>query len=877
MVGNPPQTLPLEFRGDVTLSQQNKTTPAKDCKTAKACVDVSSFNHGPELSATQQPNNAPMSCSALTSTEKRVDKRVDVPKLKGDVMGVFPNPQGSSGTKSGRDDSLNTTHSSTATGKKLPAQSAGFQCSTMFKPVQPVAFLPSPAFPSALCKIKLPPAPGKIAALRDTTASQFPKEIQPQRSGVRGAPLVPTCPYSFSAGRMSAAEKKAGVSMSKVKSKNAKPAEQHKSLASVVASPAIALPLQHPSLMSAAPTCYTLSPTAAICCGSALAASITSQSRLLNHVDKGKGVDNATIGSQKTPPPAPEDHSPSTAEQRDVPLDLSAKSKRPKCTNDPPAAAMQPNNNNNNKNELNPREFVNSKRNHSTNYSSAVQYPILPNTHRNGSHQKQTSKHQKPQAAEPKTTWGKGPSPDPMRNIPGTYVGVASPILASTLRGKDGKGTFVDEFQSFAKQEFISIIDQGEHLASGGKKPSCVMKGSQHTHNIKHVKNTSTAVGKSCPPRGALTTALSGSANAQTLQKAGPGRVASVTSSWQQSSQLPHQSVSLQGKNTQGSPKSKDAAVNEEPKLQNNQQSPSKPQDDQWERIKSPLSNLASIVKLQGLETSALTREGNSHSSTITSNKADLRNPLSGSQDVPSRRTSKFKYPSYWSVERLAVLPSQGNSMDGVKKKVDGAEPLENSTEPNGDHRERVGMQTKPLSPSKPTSHHHLFGTNSSTNKNRKESKLAQVLEGDTFKKDSGASTAPPADRLEGMVASILTGHRGGDGDKSGKKVNGTKEESPTKGKTSVKQKTSSLKPAKEKSPTGLSKKAAGKKNDIENTPVKASCPKKVQKHMELMQRFFFLSVIEVRLSSTFFIFIVPTCSSCILNYWDNHTFRSCL
>lgn len=824
MVGNPPQTLPLEFRGDVTLSQQNKTSPAKDCKTPKACVDVSSFNHGPELSATQQPNNAPMSGSALTSTEKRVDKRVEVPKLKGDVMGVFPNPQWSSGAKGGRDDSLNATHSSTAPGKKLPAQSASFQCSTMFKPVQPVAFLPSSAFPSSLCKIKLPPAPGEIAALRDTTASQFPKEVQPQSSGVRGAPLVRTCPYSFSAGRMSAAEKKAGVSMAKVKSKNAKPVEQHKSLASVVASPAIALPLQHPSLMSAAPTCYTLSPTAAICCGSALAASITSQSRLLNHVDKGKGVDNAAIGSRKTPPPAAEDHSPSTAEQRDVPLDLSAKSKRPKCTNDPPAAAMQPNNNNNN-NELNQREFLNSKRNHSTNYSSAVQYPILPNTHRNGSHQKQTSKHQKPQASEPKTTWGKGSSPDSMRNIPGTYVGVASPILASTLRGKDGKGTFVDEFQSFAKQELISIIDQGEHLASGGKKPSCVMKGSQHAHNIKHVKNTSTAVGKSCPPRGALTTALPGSANAQTLQKAAPGRVAGVAPSWQQSSQLPHQSVCLQGKNTQGSPKSKDAAVTEGPKLQNNQQSPSKPQDDQWERAKSPLSNLASIVKMQGLETGALTREGNSHSSTIASNKADLLNPLSGSQDVPSRRTSKFKYPSYWSVER-----SQGNSIDGVKKKADGAETSENSAEPNGDHRERVGMQTKQLSPSKPASHRHLFGTNSSTNKNRKESKLAQVLEGDAFKKDSGASTAPPADRLEGMVASILTGHRGGDADKPGKKVNGTKEESPTKGKTSGgKQKTSSLKQAKEKSPMGLSKKAAGKKNDIENTPVKAPCPKKVK------------------------------------------------
>lgn len=835
MVGNPPQTLPLEFRGDVTLSQQNKTTPAKDCKTAKACVDASNFNHSPELSPPQQPNNAPMSGSALTSSEKRADKRVEVPKLKGDVMGVFPNPQWTSGSKVSRDDSLNAGHSSVASSKKSQMQSvqcapAGFQCSTMFKSVQPVAFLPSSTFSSPLCKIKLPPALGEIAALRDATASQFQKEIQPQSSGVRGAPLVRTYPYPFSAGRTPAAEKKAGASTSKVKSngssgKNAKSVEQHKSLASVVASPAIALPLQHPSLMSAAPTCYTLSPTAAICCGSALA-SITSQSRLLNHVEKGKSIDKTTVGSLKTPSPASEDHAPSSAETRDVPLDLSAKSKRPKCTNDPPAATTQPNSNN----ELNQREFLNSKRNHSTNYSSAVQYPVLPNTHRNGSHQKQTSKPQKHQVPEAKPTWGKGSSPDPIRNIPGTYVGVASPILASTLRGKDGKGTFADEFQSFAKQEFISIIDQGEHLASGGKKPSCVMKGNQHAHNVKHVKNTSTAISKNCPPRGALTTALSGPVNAQILQKTGPGRAAGATPSWQQAPQLPHQSLPLQGKNPQGSPKTKDAGVMEGSNFQNTHQSPSKPEEDKWERVKSPLSNLASIVKQKALETTALTGEGNSQVSPVASKKADALNPLTGTQDVQTKRMSMFKCSPYWSVDNSAAKPSQGDSADATKRheKVDAAEPSENNAELNASHREHAGLQAKQFS-SKPAGHCHLFGGSASTNGNRKESKLAQVLEGEILEKESGASDSPPGDKLEGMVASILTGQRGGEGDKSEKKTNGTKEESPTKAKGSAsKQKISGPKPAKEKSLTGPSKKAAGKKSGAENTPVKASCPKKV-------------------------------------------------
>lgn len=847
MVGNPPQTLPPEFRGDVTLSQQNKTTPTTDCKTAKACLDTTNYNHSPELSPPQQPNNAPMSGSALTSSEKRADKRAEGPKVKADGAGVFPTPQWSSGVKVSREDSLSPCHSNVTSSKKSHPQTQsvqsvppGFQCSTMFKPVQPVAFLPSTNFSSPLCKITLPPALGQIAALREATASQFQKEIQPQSSGVGGTPLMRTYPYPFSVGRTPAAEKKAGASTSKLKSnhassKNAKSVGEHKSLASVVASPAIALPLQHPSLTSAAPTCYTLSPTAAICCGSALA-SITSQSRLLNHVEKGNSIDKTSVSSLKaTPPSASEDHTACSVEQRDVPLDLSAKSKRPKCINDPPVTMIDPHNN-----ESNQRDFLNSKRTHSTTYSSAVQYPILPNTHRNGSHQKQINRPQNHQVPEPKPTWSKGSSQDSIKNIPGTYVGVASPILASTLRGKDGKGTFADEFQSFAKQEFISIIDQGEHLASGGKKPSCLMKGNQHAHGVKHVKNTSTAITKNCPAKAALTTALSSSANAQIHQKPGPGKTAvpysttAVNPAWQQPPHLPHhQASSVQRKITQGSPKTKGAAVTEGSKVQSAHHSPSKPEDDKWERMKSPLSNLASIVKQQALETTALTgTDGNTQASPVASRKADALNPLTGSQDAPSKHTSAFEYPPYWSVEKWAGVPSQGDSTQALKRheKANATEPSENNTELNPSQGEHMGLQAKQGS-SKPVGQSHLFGSNASTNGNRMESKLAQVLEGEILKKESGASDSPPSDKLEGMVASILTGQCAGGGDKFEKKTNGTKEESPTKAKAAaIKQKkTSPKKAAKEKPPTGPAKKAAGKKKqDAENTPTKVSCQKKV-------------------------------------------------
>lgn len=837
MVGNPPQTLPPEFRGDVNLSQQNKTTPTKDCKTVKACLDSSNCNHNPDLSLPQQPNNAPMSNSVLTSSEKKTDKREDTPKVRVDGAGVFSAPQWSSSVKASREDSLNPCHSNVTSSKKShpqtqPLQSVppGFQCSAMFKPAQPIAFLPSTSFSPQLCKITLPPALGQIAALREATGGQFQKEIQPQSSGVGGAALMRTYPYSLSVSRT--LDKKAGGSTVKLKSnhssnKNAKPHGEHKSLASVVASPAIALPLQHPSLTSAAPTHYTMSPTAAICCGSALA-SITSQSRFLNHVEKANSIDKTAMGPlNPTPPSAAEDNTVCSSELRDVPLDLSSKSKRPKCKTDGPVSVMEPHN------ESNQRDFLNAKKTHSAAFSSTVQYPVLPNSHRNGSHQKQLNRTQNHQVPDLKPTWAKGSSQDSIKSIPGTYVGVASPILASTLRGKDGKGTFADEFQSFAKQEFISIIDQGEHLVSGGKKPSCPMKSNQHSHSGKHVKNTSTAITKNCPPKGALTTPSLSSANAQGHQKSGPGKTtmpystAVVSPAWQQPSNLSQQPSAVQRKPTQGSPKTKGTAVSEGCKFHSAHHSPSKPKDNKWERMKSPLSNLASIVKQQVLETTTLSGESSNQGSPGALRKADASNPLI---DTQSKHTPAFEHPQFWPADKWPDVPSQGELTQVTKKqeKMNTAETLENNTAVHSAQDEHLGPQAKQGS-SKPTGQSHLFGGNASTNGNRAESKLAQVLEGEISKRESGTSNSPPGEKLE--VASILTGHCASRGDNIEKKTNETKEESPTKAKgaASKQKKSSPKKPAKEKSPTEPLKKAAGKKKqETEITPGKVSFNKKV-------------------------------------------------
>ncbi|XP_068596779.1 BCL-6 corepressor-like protein 1 [Brachionichthys hirsutus] len=825
MVGNPPQTLPPEFRGDVTLGQQNRTTPETDRKTAKPCIDPSNYNHGSELPPPQQAINAPTSGSALAIPEKRGEKRAGASQLNAD--GVFSSsPKWASGAKVTREDSLNPCHSSAASNKKSHPQPQAvqsapseFQCSPKFKPVQPVAFLPSAHFSSSLCKITLPPKLGQIASLREATASQFQKEIQPQSSGAGGTPLLRAYPYPFPVGRTPAAEKKVGASTAKPKSNHAsdKPAGEHQSLASVVASPAIALPLQHPSLTSAAPTCYTMSPTASICCGSAMAG-ITPQNRLLNHVEKGGGVDEATAGSLKTK--SPSERTARSAEPRDVPLDLSAKSKRPKCIGDPRVAMIQSHG------ESNQRDFLNSKRTLSTTYSSAAQYPVLPNTHRNGSHQKQVNGPQNHQVPEAKPSWGKGSPQDPIKNIPGTYVGVASPILASTLRGKDGKGTFADEFQSFAKQEFISIIDQGEHLASRGRTP-CLIKGSQHGHGVKlGVKNSSPAITKHRPTKGALTSALPSCAKAQILQKSGPGRATVVSPAWQQPSRLPHQAFSVQGKTTQGSPKAKSAAAAEAAKFPSTRNSLSKPEDETWERVKSPLSDLASIVKQQALETPAPPGEGDAPSSPVASRKADASHSLSGCRDGQPKHTSTFKCPPHWSVEQWAGVASQGDSSRATKRheKANAAEPSENNAESSTSRgEEHAGLQAKPAG------HRHLFASNASTNGNRMESKLAQVLEGALSKKESGPSDAPPSAKLDGVVASILTNQRTGGGGAFEKKNNGAKEASPTKVKAAaIKHKKAAPKRlAEEKPPAGSAKKVKGKKSDAENTPSKVGSQKK--------------------------------------------------
>ncbi|XP_062332361.1 BCL-6 corepressor-like protein 1 isoform X2 [Osmerus eperlanus] len=848
MVGNPPQTLSPELRGDVPLSQQNKTTTVPDCKMANACSEPGSFNRCPEVPPPHQCNN-PMPGPALVSSNKRAEKVPEVPKHNADDVSVLPAHQWPTGTKVSPENPVNPSHSIVTSNKKSHTQTqsvislpTGFQRSTIYKSGQSVAFLPSTNFSSSLCKITLPPALGQIAALREATASQFQKETQSQSSGAGGAPLLRTFPYHYSLGRGPTPEKKAATSTSKLKcsstssSKGSKAAGEHKSaIASVVASPTMALPIQHPALGPAPPSRFTLSPTATICCGSAQAGS-TAQSRLLNHVEKAaphRGVDKTSAGFLKPKSPSATDDNTASCpvEARDVPLDLSAKSKRPKSVVDRPNAVAAAEHHAA-AHESHQKDALDSKR--LTAYASTAPYPVLPITHRNGAHQKQTNRPPNSQVLEPKSSWAKGCSQDSISNLPGTYVGVASPILASTLRSKDGKGTFVDEFQTFAKQEFISIIDQGEQLPTRGKKPSFMTKGNQHVHGVKHPNSTSPAVTQSCPSKGALSTALPGSANAFSHQKPGSGKAATSYSAsvikplWQQQALLPRQGASVQRKVMQGTLKIKASTGSEGPKFHSADQSLSRMEDDKWDRIKSPLSNLESIVKQKALETTALTGEGYCHLAPVASRKPETMSSHTESRDPLCRQTTTTGSPAE-NKDGVPESPSSQGNYTLAMSRLEKHESRDKSAETKcleGKHNGRNESQVSTKSPA----HTHAFG--SSANRNRMESKLAQELEGVLVKEESVKSgSISPNAKLEGIALSILTGQCTTVAEVE-KKTKGPKEESPTDVKVALtkQKKATPRKPAKQRSPSDPLKKttsAAPKKKEEANENKKTLRPKK--------------------------------------------------
>lgn len=660
MVGNPQQTLPPELRGDVPHGQQNKLRTSTDCKMPGVCSDASkasktsSLNHCPEVPPSLPPNNAVFSTDSFSTP---LPDRTEVPKAQAEGATAYPTQHWPCGKKVGTEDLMSLVHNSVSQNKKTPHSTAptpsvislspGFQCSTLFKPGQPVAFLPTANFASSLCKITLPPGLGQIAALREATASQFQKDCPVQSSGSSTTLRLKTYPYQFSVGR-GIAEKKPLSSASKGRCehvsnvKGCKDVVEHKSKISSAVSPAIALPAQQTTQASAPLTHYTISPTAAICCSSALA-NITTPSRLLSLVEKCppyRGIEKASVAYLKPKTVSTEEHNAlCPPEARDVPLDLSSKSKRQKnvkdAQNSPTATTEQ------SSFEPHQKNSHSSKRPQISTLGSASTYAVLPNTQRNGSAQRSSSKPTN-NNLEPNASWGNGSSQGSLNNLPGTYVGVASPILASTLRSKDGKSAaFVEDIQIFAKQETISIIDQGEQLASRGKKTPFGVKGDGQNKGGKQTGSTS-ASSTSLAMQELSSKPLLASTNSQFPRTSGRKADIPFTSQGKPIWQQPlFQGTSLQKRSAQSQAPTKDKGNSncDGSLFHTRELSPTNVKEEKWEKTHSPLSNLESIVKKKALETTALTGETYCNLSAVGYRKPEVVNLLSRSQNSLLQQT----------------------------------------------------------------------------------------------------------------------------------------------------------------------------------------------------------------------------------------------
>ncbi|XP_040180958.1 BCL-6 corepressor-like protein 1 isoform X3 [Rana temporaria] len=85
--------------------------------------------------------------------------------------------------------------------------------------------------------------------------------------------------------------------------------------------------------------------------------------------------------------------------------------------------------------------------------------------------------------------------------IPGTYVGVANPVPASVLLNKDSNLSLNTDTRHLAKQEPISIIDQGEPKNSGscGKKNSQANVDGQQATEKRNLLGRVATVNSVCP------------------------------------------------------------------------------------------------------------------------------------------------------------------------------------------------------------------------------------------------------------------------------------------------------------------------------------------------------------------------------------------
>uniref|UniRef100_H3B4L1 BCL6 corepressor like 1 n=1 Tax=Latimeria chalumnae TaxID=7897 RepID=H3B4L1_LATCH len=197
-------------------------------------------------------------------------------------------------------------------------------------------------------------------------------------------------------------------------------------------------------------------------------------------------------------------------ESGDMPLDLSSKSNRSKSVSNqrktPPMPVLTPMQTSGkmsyskvqSKTERSPQRLPQSSYANSTDtgtLSATPPYMIFPDLLKNASPLLGRS-----------GSWMKH-STSLLNTIPGTYVGVANPVPASMLLRDDGAGeVFGDGYQVIAKQEPISIIDQGEQkIVSSSDTKICQMTKEDHSPPIRNMNSSFPSGSIMCYPEEPLT------------------------------------------------------------------------------------------------------------------------------------------------------------------------------------------------------------------------------------------------------------------------------------------------------------------------------------------------------------------------------------
>ncbi|XP_078544576.1 BCL-6 corepressor-like protein 1 isoform X2 [Lissotriton helveticus] len=205
-------------------------------------------------------------------------------------------------------------------------------------------------------------------------------------------------------------------------------------------------------------------------CGSPIPLlSINSLNRVPGHIDQNTDGASGSFSPLKSPPQL-EREMVSPQDCNEMPLDLSSKSNRQKHTppnqrKTPPMPVLTPVHTSGkavlstvlSKADCSSRRHLQSSYTSSTGTSglgATAPYVLFPEYMMNGDTRSS-------QVLTSSTSWLKR-SASLLGTIPGTYVGVANPVPASLLIRKDSNVEINSESGHLAKQESISIIDQGE-------------------------------------------------------------------------------------------------------------------------------------------------------------------------------------------------------------------------------------------------------------------------------------------------------------------------------------------------------------------------------------------------------------------------------